>query len=299
MRFDIVMWARNGAATLPHVLRRLDELLPKEIAHRRIFVDDHSVDGSRDIARDFNWEIYRNDEGGVAAGVNKAFSLVDCDHTISVEQDLLLNRDWWKSIPSLVEKPDVAVAQGWRLPPETQPVLRRFEEYRLERYRKYDLPVFSIDNTIFVTSLLGRIGAVPSELRYSGVDTYIYKKIISLGYRWAIDYNLISTHLRQGGVLEQVSRYYRYGLDTPTLKRYDLSSESRHVRRGVKSAVGILFFSPIRGLLIAVTERCPQIVIYYPLIRLAVLIGYLKSRTQTGTPDSSRLPVNNFASEPK
>jgi len=277
MRFDIVMWARNGAATLPVVLRRVEECLPKEFVHRKIFVDDHSTDRGRAIAEQFDWEVHDNVEGGVAAGVNKAFSLVDCEYFVSIEQDLLLTRNWWNRISALLEKPDVAVAQGWRLPPEAQLTLRRFEEYRLEHYKKYELPIFSIDNTMFRTSAARKTGLVPSELKYSGVDTYIYKKVTSLGYHWTIDYDLISTHLRQGGVREQVDRYYRYGLDTPILERHNLASESKYVRRGVKSAVGILLFSPFRGLLIAVTKRCPQIIIYYPLIRFALLKGYLKS----------------------
>jgi len=277
MRFDIVMWAKNGAATLPVVLERGEECLPKEFVHRKIFVDDYSTDGSRAIAEQFDWEVYDNVKGGVAAGVNKAFSLVDCEYFVSIEQDLLLTLHWWNRISALLEKPDVAVAQGWRLPPEAQLTLRRFEEYRLEHYKKHLLPIFSIDNTMFRTSAARSIGLVPSELKYSGVDTYIYKNVTSLGYHWAIDYDLISAHLRQGGVREQVDRYYRYGLDTPILERYDLSSESKYVHQGVKSVVSILLFSPFRAFPIAVAKRCPQIILYYPLIRFALLKGYLES----------------------
>jgi len=277
MRLDMVMWAKNGAATLPLALGRLEECLPKEFVHRKIFVDDHSTDRSRAIAEDFNWEIHNNEEGGVAAGVNKAFSLVDCEYFFSIEQDLLLSYDWWNRVSALLEKPNVAVAQGWRLPPETQLILRRFEEYRLERYKKRSLPIFSIDNTIFTSSVAKSIGLVPSELKYSGVDTYIYKSVVSLGYSWAIDYDLVSTHLRQGGVREQISRYYRYGLDTPILERFKLSSESKYIHQGLGSVVGIFLFSPFRGFQIAAAKRCPQIVVYYPLIRFALLKGYLKT----------------------
>jgi len=277
MRLDIVMWAKNGAATLPLVLRRVDECLPKGSVHRKIFVDDHSIDRSRAIAEDFEWEVHENEEGGVAAGVNKAFSLVDCEYLVAVEQDLVLTFDWWNRISTLLREPNVAVAQGWRLPPEMQPVLRKFEEYRLERYKKYSLPIFSIDNTMFRSSVAKSVGTVPSKLKYSGVDTYLCKSVVSLGHRWAIDYDLVSTHLRPGGLREQINRYYRYGRDVPILERSELSGKSRYVRQGLKSVLGIFLFSPFRGLIIAVAKRCPQIVVYYPLIRFAVLRGYLKS----------------------
>lgn len=277
MRFDIIMWAKNGGSTLPSVLSHAEKFLPNEFVHRRIFVDDHSIDGSRDIAERFHWEIHANEGGGVAAGVNKALCLADCDYFMSIEQDVLISNRWWASVAPHMEKPNVAVAQGWRLPEETQHVVRKFEEYRLERYKKYDLPIFSIDNTLFKSSVVKSIAPVPSELRYSGVDTYIYRNVLSRGYRWVTDYDVVSTHLRQGGIREQINRYYRYGIDTPTLDRYELSSDSRYIRRGMRSALAILFFSPIRGLLIGVTKRCPQITVYYPLIRLALLSGYLKS----------------------
>jgi len=277
MRLDVVMWAKNGAATLPIVLRRVEKCLPKEFVHRKILVDDHSTDDSEAIAGQFDWEVHKNEEGGVAAGVSKAFSLVDCEYFVSIEQDLLLASNWWNRISAALERPDVAVAQGWRLPPEAQLTLRRFEEYRLEHYKKYGLPIFSIDNTIFRSSVVKRMGIVPSELKYSGVDTYVYKNITSLGYRWAVDYDLISTHLRQGGVREQVNRYYRYGLDTPILEKHNLSSESKYIHQGVKSVLAILLFSPFRAFPIAVTKRCPQIMLYYPLIRFALLKGYLES----------------------
>lgn len=206
---------------------------------------------------------------------------MDCDYFISIEQDLLISETWWNSIVPHMEKPNVAVAQGLRLPQEAQRVVRSFEEYRLDRYKELGLPIFSMDNAIFRSFVAKSVGRIPSELRYTGVDTYVYRNVLSRGYRWVVDYDVVSTHLRQGGIREQMDRYYRYGMDSQILEKYELSNHSRYIRRGSKSAVAILLFSPIRGLLIGMTKRCPQIAVYYPLVRLALLRGYLKSRAGT------------------
>ena len=65
MKADLVMWAKNGASMLPLVLKRAEEVLPSEVIGKKIFVDDHSVDESREIAKDFGWIVYLNEKGGV------------------------------------------------------------------------------------------------------------------------------------------------------------------------------------------------------------------------------------------
>jgi len=59
MRLDVVMWARNGEATLPQVLGRLEKSLPAEPVHRKILVDDHST------------ELLLNDSTGRFTGMRK------------------------------------------------------------------------------------------------------------------------------------------------------------------------------------------------------------------------------------
>jgi glycosyltransferase involved in cell wall biosynthesis len=127
MKVDVVMWAKNGARYLPDVLRRIDEVIPKEELHRKILVDDHSTDGTVSIAKDFGWEVYENPKGGIPSGANEALRRVDCDYFISVEQDVVLARDWWEKVPPLLQDDKTVVASGIRLPSIDS--LRKLYEY--------------------------------------------------------------------------------------------------------------------------------------------------------------------------
>jgi len=64
-KVDLVMWAKNGARMLPAVLKRVNEVIPSEAINKKIFVDDHSTDGSSVIAKHFGWLVFPNEKGGV------------------------------------------------------------------------------------------------------------------------------------------------------------------------------------------------------------------------------------------
>jgi len=66
MKLDIVMWTKNGEKTLYPVLRKVNEVIPTEIIHRKIIVDDKSTDTTRIIAKKFGWEIHENPYDGIA-----------------------------------------------------------------------------------------------------------------------------------------------------------------------------------------------------------------------------------------
>jgi glycosyltransferase involved in cell wall biosynthesis len=79
MEVDLVMWTRNGAETLPKVLRRIDEVVPKEVVCHKILVDDHSVDDTTEIAKEFNWQVYPNPKTGISSGANEALRHIDTE----------------------------------------------------------------------------------------------------------------------------------------------------------------------------------------------------------------------------
>jgi glycosyltransferase involved in cell wall biosynthesis len=81
---------------LPKVLKRIDEVIPKNVVHRKILVDDHSIDKTVSIAKQFGWSVYLNPEGGTPSGVKEALEHVDCDFFVSVEQDVILAKNWWE-----------------------------------------------------------------------------------------------------------------------------------------------------------------------------------------------------------
>jgi glycosyltransferase involved in cell wall biosynthesis len=267
MKCDVVMWARNGGRTLPKVLSQIDKVIPAEVMHRKILVDDHSVDNTVKIARDFNWEVYENPEGGISAGANEALRHVDCEYFISVEQDVVLADDWWDKVPPLLSDDRVAVASGIRLP--DIPALRRLHEYVMERYRKehkrYAFLGHTIDNTIYKTKYIRMLGGFP-QLRISGgVDTILVKNILDKNLDWRVNFEAVSTHLRSS-IMEELKHYYWYGTCTP-----ELGGE-----KAIARVLLISCYSPLRGVEVALKKRSPEIVFIYPSMRWAMTIGIVR-----------------------
>ena len=42
-KVDLVTWTKNGAETLPLVLKRIDETLPSEFINKQLIVDDQAL----------------------------------------------------------------------------------------------------------------------------------------------------------------------------------------------------------------------------------------------------------------
>ena len=265
MKADLVMWVKNGASTLPLVLKTADEVLPKEVIAKKIFVDSHSTDESSEIARDFGWIVYTCEKRGIGCGANTALRHVECEHFISLEADVVLAKNWFEKISKHLEEKNVAVAQGWRL--ADHPVLKDIDEFTFE---KSNFTLNSIDNTMYKTKIVKSLGGFPEDIRYGAVDTHLRRRIEQSGLKWVIDPTVISIHLRKGGLKEQIRRYYLYGLYAPW-EEGPFIAETK-----TKRAIRIALTSPFRAIDIVIKKRCPQAIYYYPLMRFAFMHGALK-----------------------
>jgi glycosyltransferase involved in cell wall biosynthesis len=274
-KIDLVMWTKNGAETLPFVLKRISEVIPNEFVNNRIIVDDNSTDDTREFARIFRWKVVLNNGAGVSDGANTALKLVESEFFISFEQDLVLARNWWERIPKLLLDENVAVASGMRV--SNIDTIRKIEEYSVESYKRkgtfasYDFGR-TLDNTIYKTSVIRLLGGFPKMSASAGVDTTLAANLRKNDYQWKVAYDVKSTHLRKG-LMDEIYRRYWYVSFTQTIDR-KLGIKSVSLKRYVIHLV----FSPLRSLDIAFKKRCPQAVVVYPLMRLAMLRGRLTSK---------------------
>ena len=279
-KVDLVMWAKNGSKILPLTLKRINDVIPEGFVNNRILVDDHSLDNTQEVAESFGWQVFFNEGKGICSGANTALRHVTSDFFISFEQDLLLARDWWQKIPRLLEDKKVAVASGVRVP--NQPAaLRRLQEYTLERYQRIDVKktdffhAKTLDNTIYKTEIIRKLGGFPWLPVSAGVDTFLAKNVVSAGFRWKVDYTVTSIHLR-GDLKDELAHYYWYGACHRRTSHvlYDKTVDlTRNVLR--------FFFSPVRGLQIAFKKNAPEVVYIYPLIRLNILKGMMETNKAT------------------
>jgi len=263
-KVDLTMWAKNGSRFLPSVLKRIDEVIPPECVNKRIFVDDKSTDNSVEIAEDFDWSVYPNREGFVRGGVIEALQHVTEEFFVSVEQDVLLSKQWWEKIPKQMDDPKVAVAQGVRL--SSNKSLRSIQEYTLERKPEL-IASPTLDNNIWRTKVIRQIDIPKEYVLY--IDGEVHYRILKYTpYKWIIDKNVVSTHL-------QPSLSY-------TVKHYQrLTPIERHRRRQeldyatFSRILKILMFSPFRSLDIVAKKHDPAVFFIYPLVRLMTVKLFL------------------------
>lgn len=258
---DAVMWTKNSSRFLPLVLRRIEEVIPSKMLGKKIIIDDHSTDNTVEIAKSLGWDVHENQGNGTFDAIETALSLVSSEFFISVEHDIILSKEWWEKISRYMKNDKVAVAQGVRV--ATHPILRKFDEYIIERRDERSKNLcLSIDNNIYRTKVLRKFGL--------NVHDHAYARALleEKGFKWIIDRNVISGHIRPSIRYFIEHHYMMHKLSiAPLNKRPELSKIFK-----------LFLLSPFRALHITLKKQCPQILIIYPLERWAILKAYLEWR---------------------
>lgn len=280
MKHDILMWAKDGAPYLPITLKRIDEALPHEVVNRKIFVNDHSSDNSPEIAKSFNWEVYDSPERGIGHGAALALSKVTTERFISFEQDVLINRKWFDHVSRLIEDPQVAVVQGWRI--GTDRTIRDLDTISISFFGE---KLCSIDNNIFKTKIVRQVGGFPKDVFYF-VDAVLRYRIVKAGYKWICDTSVVSEHLKPFGYQKEARRMYNMSLEHPKLIELGIlgGEDGRKLRRG--NLVFATLRAPIIGSMMALYRRNPYILPYYVLIKYGRLKANLVSKNKNKASNS-------------
>ncbi len=288
-KIDLVMWTKNGAKTLPAVLKRINQLIPAENVNKRLIVDDKSTDNTCELAKSFGWAVIANEGTGISDGANTALKNVECECFVSFEQDLLLAEDWWAKIPSILNNPQVAVASGMRFASQPRGVTS-LQKYVARKYRgEAQLSSWlrgrqnaaftlgsTLDNTIYKTDIIRAAGGFPIVKVNAGVDTTLAYRLREIGYTWIVDYNVKSIHLR-GGLKHELSHQYWYGTQSREIWQkveHESGQRAPISRRGIFYRFAI---SPFTGLFVAYQMREATIAYIHPLIRFYYLKGFLES----------------------
>ena len=288
-KVDLVMWTKNGAKTLPLVLKRINEVIPGGVVNKRIIADDQSSDHTESIGRNFGWKVVPNEGEGISDGANTALSYVESERFVSFEQDLLLSFDWWKTIPPLLDSPHVAVASGMRFASQPRGV-RALQVYVAKKYRgeaslaswlrNRENAAFTLgstlDNTIYKTGVIRNVGGFPTIKVNAGVDTTLAYRLRQAGFTWMVNYAVQSVHLR-GSLSHELKHQYWYGMQSREIWQ-KIAVETRQPPPITKFGIIYRFMiSPFTGLFVAVKMKEATIAYIHPLIRLYYLRGFLES----------------------
>ena len=286
VKVDLVMWTKNGARTLPAVLKRINQVIPPTAVGKKIIVDDKSNDRTPQIAKSMGWQVIPNRGTGISDGANTALSEVTAEFFASFEQDLLLSPDWWQKISPLLDKSEVAVASGMRF--ADRPVgVKKMQEYVGRQYRgkanlaswlrSRDMSAFTmgktLDNTLYRTRVIRELGGFPKLSVNAGVDTTLAYEVNGAGFQWVVDYNLQSVHLRKG-LQQELRHQYFYGTQLYAIWRRIGNKRPPVTKLGVIRRFAI---SPFTGLFMAYKTREPSIVYIHPLVRFYYMKGLLQA----------------------
>jgi len=269
------MWTLNGEKTLPLVLSRINEIIPKDIVNQRLIVDDGSKDNTVTVARKYGWNVIKNEGKGISDAANTALKHVQTSYFCSFEQDVFLSSNWWNKVSALIlNKQDVGAACGLRFLPRNN-FCFSVEPYQLTRkdidfYGGYGK---TLDNTIWNTEALRSIGGFP-KVNFAGIDTFVFHLLDSKGYKWLVDYNVKSLHLHYGGLLNEFKHYYFYGSSLPQIYSR-LKSLSLYENENLSSLLLRFAKSPISSFKMALRMHDSRLMLSYPIIRLCWLLGYI------------------------
>lgn len=256
MKIDLVTWVKNGAHILPYTLGRVERVIPQRVINKKVLIDDHSTDNSREIGESFGWEVHLNQDPiqpSLIGAISTAFSYVESPFFVSIEQDVLLAKNWWQEIPKHMEDPNVIVAQGIRY--STHPVLRALEEYAVEKGRRYH----SLDNNLWRTELVRKVGGFPRTDFF--VDYVFYDKILKTEYKWVVDREIVSEHLR-GTIINQLRHAHK-------MQKFPSGIDK------LSKAMMEVIKSPLTGVKVSIIKKRPEVSLVYPLLTIVRLRGTL------------------------
>jgi glycosyltransferase involved in cell wall biosynthesis len=284
-KVDLLMWTFNGEATLDSVLDRINKVVPKENIGKKIIVDDHSIDETKNIATSRGWKSIDNFGSGISDGANTALSQVTSDFFCSFEQDIILANDWWIKIAVPFFNSNFSASSGMRFPSQPKGATTLFK-YVAKKYRGEQLSPWlknresnaftlgkTLDNTIYKTKIIREVGGFPYMKVNAGVDTLLAWKLEKYGFKWKVDYNVRSVHIRKG-LSDELNHQKWYGTQTrniwEAMKIIGVKPSST-----IRNIMLKLFLAPFSGVFVAVKTKEASIVYIHPLIRFYNTWGFL------------------------
>jgi len=260
MKVDACIWTKNSSKFLPITLRAFEMAVPRDTLGQRIMVDDQSVDETIKIGATHGWHTYKNPGIGIASAANEALNHVTTPFFISIEHDIILAKDWFtRLVPRIEDHDNVAVCQGVRVP--TDKTLRAI--FGL------DWKTWSIDNNIYRTSVIRKLGGFPRKCDGTCTDSWLKKTVEDAGFEWVIDSSVVSEHIYNG-----MRHYWRKEEKTK-------SCSCQFWQQGRLDGFTLLFrlavTSPIYGLQIALRHNQPKAIFAYPYHRIKLMDAWLTS----------------------
>jgi hypothetical protein len=242
--------------------------------HHKIAVDGGSKDNTLSILKSHGWDTWTTTPG-IPGQANLALSHVDTDFFACFEHDVVLNKSWTRILENFNGDEKLMGVSGKRNYDGSKTMLA-IDTYAMKRGNAGSAWKYPIDNTIFKTEIVRRLGGFPTYCPFSA-DTLLRIKALNNNYRWIADERFVSKHLRDSFLATA-----RHNVRHLIMSRLVWQKESR-LKMPPSFRVFRLMMTPITGARIAAQEKAPwafpgYVVLRYPME--FVIFFYRKKATQ-------------------
>ncbi len=278
---SFIIPVHNGARTLEDALEgvyRQADGRPVEI----IAIDDGSSDGSLEIlqrhAAEGSLELVHGERRGAAAASNLGIARARHPVVCQVDQDVVLEPGWMRTLLEALGEPGVAAAQGYYQADRSASLLARVMAYDLElRYsaiRRRFVDHVCTGNTAYLAEALEQVGPFDETMGY-GYDNDMSYRLGAAGYRLAFCKEARSTHRWRDGLWAYLKQQYGVGYG-----RLDLVDKhrGRRVTGDDVSGLRMILHVPLTLLALGALALPPA----GPLISGGVLVTLAADRAVAG-----------------
>jgi cellulose synthase/poly-beta-1,6-N-acetylglucosamine synthase-like glycosyltransferase len=222
MDLDVVVCAKNRAEQLEQILRQIVHEVPfKDL----IVIYGSSKDGTQQVAEKYTKRVFWDGDEGLGAarslGIRKAAS----EFVAMIDTDVILPKDWYKHLMRHFESSKVAAAMGTTLYGYGWSPVQRYFEYSLSRMHEW----WGCTNTVFKRDVLLEIGNFDERIRGAGEDYDLFRRILSAGYRWVWDREVVVYHPMSFSEYLQHTRWWAKG--TPIIRELAVQARASSLLR--------------------------------------------------------------------
>ena len=178
---DVLICIKNSEAT---ILPTLYSIIYSDIPIKSfVIVDGNSRDKTLELIREFLLEedkvfyIYQQGRMGYGDAINEALKIISTPIFASVDSDVIIPEDFYKTLSELIKIDGVIVASIYNIVTGNNG-LREYYYYRAEKGKLQCSLGQSLINKEYVKDCL------PLPENISGADTVLYRKAMGKGYKW-------------------------------------------------------------------------------------------------------------------
>ncbi|MEM2589284.1 MAG: glycosyltransferase family 2 protein [Candidatus Bathyarchaeia archaeon] len=268
MNVDVVVCVKDRAKSLDRLLQQIVREIPYK---NLIVIYGSSKDETKEVAEKYTNQVFWDGDKGLGAARKLGMEKATSEIVAMIDSDVILTKGWYERLIKYFEDPKVAAVMGTCIYGYGCKPLELYHEYlRLNSQEDW-----GCHNTLFRRSAVLEVGNFDETIQGAGEDRDLYIRLLNAGYKWIWAKEVVVYHpmsmleyLRHVRWWAQSSRY-------GYIKKFFSEVESQSLFRFYCNQIWLILEAFLIGLQFAIKIH-PTMIIYFPLIRMTVIMTRLK-----------------------